>query len=429
MLAAWALSFAALGRRRVHFEHLIWMLLPIDMYGVQLAGFTLKPYMLFSAVLFLRMLMQRRLVVVFRSRWSLVSGASILLFMIVNMFNNASYSSPLSSAMLAVVWCCCMIYMSCCGEDSSSDISEVMMATGIGYGIVFILVYLLLMSGASFPGLVAETREETGIFMQFTETHFVNRVNIIRLRGFTIDPNSMIGTFLFSAIVANYRIVFSRGGFREWAAVLISSLCIWYSGSRMGIVCLYGVLLISNITGYCMADVRSKNRLKILLVVLFASMMLFAFTDLIGNTVQDIRTSIENRPFLTGDYGRLSLWKNALDVLFDKGALWGIGMGNTQLYTPNSLACHNTWLELICAGGILVGGFMVLHFAAMLLSGLQHALRLPRLPSSSFAWTMVLGTLGIMISLLSVDNVTYSYLWFGASVITAITDGQWEEST
>ena len=52
MLAAWALSFAALGRRRVHFEHLIWMLLPIDMYGVQLAGFTLKPYMLFSAVLF-----------------------------------------------------------------------------------------------------------------------------------------------------------------------------------------------------------------------------------------------------------------------------------------------------------------------------------------------------------------------------------------
>ena len=429
MLAAWALSFAALGRRRVHFEHLIWMLLPIDMYGVQLAGFTLKPYMLFSAVLFLRMLMQRRLVVVFRSRWSLVSGASILLFMIVNMFNNESYSSPLSSAMLAVVWCCCMIYMNCCGEDSSSDISEVMLATGIGYGIVFILVYLLLMSGASFPGLVAQTREETGIFMQFSETHFINRVNIIRLRGFTIDPNSMIGTFLFSAIVANYRIVFGRGGFREWAAVLISSLCIWYSGSRMGIVCLYGMLIMSNITGYCMADVRSKNRLKILLIVLFASMMLFAFTDLIANTVQGIRTSIENRPFLTGSYGRLSLWKNALDVLFKKGALWGIGMGNTQLYTPNSLACHNSWLEFICAGGILVGGFMVLHLAGMLLSGLRHALRLPRVPSSAFAWTMVLGTLGIVISLLSVDNVTYSYLWFGASVITAITDGQWEEST
>jgi len=106
MLAAWGLSFAALGRRRVRFEHLIWMLLPIDMYGVQLAGFTLKPYMLFSAVLFLRMLMRRQLVVVFRSRWALVSGASILLFMIVNMFNNEFYSSPLSSAMLAVVWCC-----------------------------------------------------------------------------------------------------------------------------------------------------------------------------------------------------------------------------------------------------------------------------------------------------------------------------------
>lgn len=429
MLAAWALSFAALGRRRVRFEHLIWMLLPIDMYGVQLAGFTLKPYMLFSAVLFLRMLMQRQLVVVFRSRWALVSGASILLFMIVNMFNNEFYSSPLSSAMLAVVWCCCMIYMNCCGEDSSSDITEVMLATGIGYGIVFILVYLLLMSGATFPGLLAQTREETGIFMRFTETHFVDRVNIIRLRGFTIDPNSMIGTFLFSAVVANYRLLFGRGGLREWAAILISSLCIWYSGSRMGIMCLYGVLGLSYMTGYRMADVRSKNRLKILLAVLVAMMILSAFTDLIGNAVQGVRTSFENRPSLTGDYGRLSLWKNALDVLMDKGALWGIGMGNAQRYTPNGLACHNSWLELICAGGILVGGFMVMHLAAMLFSGMRYALRLPRVPSSAFAWTMVLGTLGIVISLVSVDNVTYSYLWFGASVITAITDGQWEEST
>jgi len=60
---------------------------------------------------------------------------------------------------------------------------------------------------------------------------------------------------------------------------------------------------------------------------------------------------------------------------------------------------------------------------------MRHAIRLPRVPSSAFAWTMVLGTLGIVISLVSVDNVTYSYLWFGASVITAITDGQWEEST
>lgn len=429
MLAAWGLTLAVLGKRRVRFEHLIWMLLPIDMYGVQLAGFTIKPYMLFSAVLFLRMLMQRRLVIAFRSRWSLISGVSILLFMIVNMFNNEFYSSPLSSAMLAVVWCCCMIYMNSCGEDSSSEIAEVMLATGVGYGIVFILAYLLLMSGASFPGLVAQTREETGVFMHFTELRAGMPVHLIRLRGFTIDPNSMIGTFLFSAMVANYRIVFGRGRLREWACVLISSYCIWLSGSRMGILCLYGVLALGILSGYRMSDVRSKNRLKILLVLLIAAMLLSAFTGAVGNAVLSIRASFESRPSLTGDYGRLSLWRNALEVLSDRGALWGVGMGNVQRYTPNGLACHNSWLELICAGGVLVGGLMVLHLAAMLITGLRYARRLPGVPSSAFAWTMTLGTLGVMLSLVSVDNVTYSYLWFGASVISAITDGQWEALT
>lgn len=45
--AAVALSWL-LCRKKAAWHHLIWMLLPIETYGVSLAGATIKPYMMFG---------------------------------------------------------------------------------------------------------------------------------------------------------------------------------------------------------------------------------------------------------------------------------------------------------------------------------------------------------------------------------------------
>ena len=53
IIAAWVLSYLALGKKKTSFEHLIWILLPVDMYGITMAGATIKPYMIFCFFLFI----------------------------------------------------------------------------------------------------------------------------------------------------------------------------------------------------------------------------------------------------------------------------------------------------------------------------------------------------------------------------------------
>jgi uncharacterized membrane protein HdeD (DUF308 family) len=84
-------------------------------------------------------------------------------------------------------------------------------------------------------------------------------------------------------------------------------------------------------------------------------------------------------------------------------------------------------LEFLCSGGILLGSVIIFHFACMSVSGLRYAVSARSARSKEFIWTMVLGVIGVIISLLAVDNVTSSYLWFGMSVIAGITNGCWKE--
>jgi hypothetical protein len=427
ILAAWGLSFAALGGKKIRPEHLIWVLLPVDMYGIQIAGVTVKPYMFLCGFLLIRTILAKKTDLSLKSRWSMFSGIIILLLIVVNMFNNSMFQSVLSTCMLLVVWICTLIYLNDCDHHSADDIPEAILAAGIGYGAVFAVGYLLTLVGVNLPGLFAQTRAEPGIFMQFNNMYEGKLLTAFRLRGFTIDPNTMVTTFLFSMVISLLRIATGKIGVREVLGLILSVLCIVLSNSRMGLLCCGITATACIIVGYKMAGHRARFFLTATLLGITGFLIIISSTDVFADAVAAFLSSYKNRSGLNDDYGRFTIWREAVSVLGKHGFFFGIGFGQMQNYTATARACHNTWLEFLCSGGILLGSVIIFHFACMSVSGLRYAVSARSARSKEFIWTMVLGVIGVIISLLAVDNVTSSYLWFGMSVIAGITNGCWKE--
>lgn len=424
IIAAWAISLAFLKGKKIRMEHLIWMLLPVDMYGLTIAGITLKPYMIFCGFLLFRKLLIGEIELSVKSRWSVISGVIILLLIGVNAFNNQSIQSLISSAMLAVVWCCCMIYLSDCDNNSPEEISEVLVATGIGFGAVFVIGYLCWELNLNLPGILAETRGETGFIMAFHNMYDGELLNTVRLRGFTIDPNAIIGTFLFSLCISLFRIVTGKGGIREVLAVILSIWCAILSNSRMGLICSIVVGVCSIIVSYRWATARGKSRVKLVVLCFVVLLFISIVTGILPRIISSIIANFENRSGLNDEYGRFTIWKDAAEIWWKKSPFFGIGFGQMQYHTVMARACHNTWLEVLCANGLFLGGATIIHFVIVMLRGLCSGFRMPE---NTFTWAMVLGTMGIMISLIAVDNLMFSYLWFCTSVISVISDGCWRK--
>ncbi len=424
IIAGWVISLAFLKGKKVRIEHLIWMLLPVDMYGITVAGVTLKPYMIFCGFLLFKKLLSGEMELSVKSHWSLMSGIIIMLLISVNAFNNPSTQSLISSVMLAVVWCCCMIYMSECDGNSPQEISEVLLATGIGFGLVFSFGHLCMKLNLNLPGILAQTRAESGFIMNFHNMYEGELLNTVRLRGFTIDPNAIVGTFLFSLCIALIRIVTGKAGVREILAVILSVWCAILSNSRMGLICCLIVGVLSVFVGYHWANEQCKGRVKLLILGLLVVLFFSVITGILPKIIKSVLSKYENRSGLNDEYGRFTIWKDAAVVWWQKNPFFGIGLGQMQYHTATARACHNTWLEALCANGLLLGGATILHFIVVVVRGVYSAFKTA---GDTFTVVMVLGTVGIMISLVAVDNLMFSYLWFCSTMISAISEGCWRK--
>lgn len=69
------------------------------------------------------------------------------------------------------------------------------------------------------------------------------------------------------------------------------------------------------------------------------------------------------------EYGRFTIWKEAVGILMEKNPFFGIGMGQMQFYTSVNRACHNTWLECLCGNGIILGSIFILFLLFTLIKG------------------------------------------------------------
>ena len=69
---------------------------------------------------------------------------------------------------------------------------------------------------------------------------------------------------------------------------------------------------------------------------------------------------------------------------------------------------------------MLVGGALVLNFVMLLSNGLFRMIKQSNTDNNEMKCCMVVGVLIVMISLISVDNITYSYLWFAAATLSLL---------
>ena len=424
ILLAWCISLIALKGKKVRLEHFVWLLLPVDMYGLTIAGVTLKPYMIFCGFLLFRMMLSGKMELSVKSRWSLITGVLVLLMISLNAFNNSSLQSLISTVMVAVVWICTMIYMSDSGDRSPEDITEVMLAAGIGFGAVFVMGYFCMELNLNLPGIVADTRAEPGFFMGMNNMYEGKFVHAVRLRGFTIDPNCLLAPFLFSSGISVMRLISGRGRLREILALVLAWWCIILSNSRMGLICCAFIVIISIVVAYPMGSDRCKRRVKLSMLFLITGGILICVTGGFSKVVMSVIANYQNRSGLNDEYGRFTIWKDAANVLIEQNLFFGVGNGQIQFNTAKARACHNTWLEFICAFGLLLGGVVVGHFVAMLVNGGLYAYRSR---TDVFAWIIFLGTAGVVLSLVGVDNLTSSYLWFSATMVSSVSAGCWRK--
>lgn len=420
IIAAWVLSYLALGKKKTSFEHLIWILLPVDMYGITLVGATIKPYMIFCIMLFIRLLLQRRETTILNG-WVYMSGFISGAVVLVNLINNRTSSAPKAALLLLIVWGCVVLYLLNCGKSTPTDIPNVMIATGIGYGVVFIIGFVLMNMGLEFPGIVAGSRYDNGFFMITANVRDGVLISSSRLRGFTIDPNTMMGAFAFCATCCLLRIVKGNGKIREWIGLIISGLCVLLSNSRMGIICFIILAVFTFVISYRLANTKVRNIIKLTILLLIGVLIvLLIASDFIQGIISNIVSLYDNRSGLNDKYGRFSVWKNAISVFLENNPLLGIGIGQMRYYTSMERDCHNTWLSFICENGLIVGSAICILFLAAVIKGLNKAVWLQDHNKKELTMGLLIGLLTVMLSLVSVDNITYSYLWFSAAMLTGV---------
>ncbi len=404
------ISVFLLRRKHISIENYIWVLLPVDMYGINI-GFTLKPYMIFCLVLLFRMFASRKAkLYVGRgtfSTWIILCIATV----IVNILNNKSQSSVMSALMLFVVFLNAAIYLSNV-DESVFEIPDVLVATSIGYGIVFIFAYVFAYLGINIQGAFTTERMSPGIVMQFS--NFLNNqlLTNIRLRGFSIDPNTVIGLFI-APVAVDVLVIFCdfARSKRHFISLIVSMICIMLTNSRTALFITIIIVLLSS--RYAMKNLKGRD--KGIVTVVSAFMIVSALIGIaisgVGNAMLSKVLGSYNRSGLTDTAGRLSIWKEAAAIWNERGLIAGIGFDQMQYLSGKHLACHNTWLEWLCSSGLIVGGPMIIYY----FSNCIQAIRLRTKVASEVMVTydaILFGLLGVVLALVTVDNVTNSYLCF-----------------
>lgn len=400
--AAVALSWL-LCRGKAAWHHMIWMLLPIESYGVSLAGATIKPYMIFGGLIVLHHILQRK---AHKIPPGILAAAFALA--VSDLLNGLILASIMQHIMFLLV-----LYLAFCytgmleGEEGVLDQMEaVMTATTIGYGAVFLLAYGVYTVHPQFGGVYTVDRYSAGMFLRFLSA---GGVSLVRLRGFCIDPNAVVTTLIPGAVAALERLVYRRDQkLRCAAAVVCCGGAVVLSGSRMALLAVLILLAWVILSGWRQAENKVKWLVGVSGLVLVLAVVGLYFHQRIAAEAYDFFTA---RAGLNDQAGRLTIWKYNFSWLSQHGRLL-LGVGQNQIAEAASLgkACHNTWLEWICGTGLPIGMGIILWFLLAPCkwcrslgqdSGLRSACR----PLLFAYWITIF-------CITTVDNITNSVLLF-----------------
>lgn len=402
IIAAIAISWL-LCRKKVAWYHYIWMLLPVEMYGITIAGATIKPYMILGVFMIIKNLLDRK-----AHKVPAAFVAIIFLLSVSDILNGLIIASIMQHVMFLVIIYIAYNYVLISENDDDllENIEVSTIATTIGYGLIFLVAYWFYSRGIGFGGIYTTDRYSAGMLLNFIST---GGQTTVRLRGFCIDPNSVVTTLIPGASFGLARLLYKNGGkFRSLVAVILYAIVMDLSGSRMAVVCTVAMVIIMLMMGYKQAENKLWWFGLIALVLLVVSFMaVYRFQ----NIASEVYSFFTARAGLNDTGGRFTIWKYNARWLSDNGRLlFGVGQNQISNLTSVGKACHNTWLEWICGTGILLGGIIDLWFIMTPFAFLNH-LKRNRI-SIRDVIPIVLAYVTALICITTVDNITNSVVLF-----------------
>ena len=394
--------------KKIHWYHYIWILLPIELYGVSIAGAMIKPYMIFGLAIIFYALFKKEVYRKIPRNFFMI----VMLVLISDILTGLKVSSIMQHIMfvfiLIIALCYTVIQQ---GGIEFGQIGNVAIATTIGYGSIFLIASILYNLGINVPGILANDRLDPGIIMNFVSTGGIANS---RLRGFCIDPNAVVTTLIPGVAYAFANLLYlGKNKFKSILAVLLYVCTIINSGSRMGMVCTLFMFVYAFYIGY--KRTNKKKKWLIIGSIVTSGMLVYIiinFDALVVNMALELNRFFYSRASLTSEYGRLTIWKKNLSYLFESGRfLTGVGQNQIYLMSSSGLACHNTWLEWICGTGLIIGviidgWFIFTPFV------FKHRTKHLNNQTINVIMPFIMSYVVTLICVTTIDNITNSILLF-----------------
>lgn len=208
------------------------------------------------------------------------------------------------------------------------------------------------------------------------------------------------------------------------ACIMLSSFLIFQSGSRMSLIMVVLFFVI-----YGLLDVRwdfpRKQLAQTLSIVACVVLGLIIFVAPIRSIITDL-IYILPRPIITGDVGRMNMWRNGLSFVGKTFGL-GVGAGNVEVWmetfgtlpTNHIFNIHNWWLEILVGYGALVFIAYTLGYGLMIyrLFDLRKYVQKPQRHTMNALIAFLLIFIGASIT--SANNMLIEWHWVFFGLIVA----------
>ena len=206
--------------------------------------------------------------------------------------------------------------------------------------------------------------------------------------------------------------------------LLLSTLLIFQSGSRMSFLMAIAFYAIYALLGVSW-DFTRKQVMNTSAIILISVLVLFALIPPFRSLITDL-IYILPRPVISGDVGRMNMWRNGL-VYLGKTFGLGVGAGNIEAWmelfgplpTNNIFNMHNWWLEILVGYGAIVFIAYVLGYALMIyrLFDLKRAVNKTQQKVMNALITFLLVFIGASIT--SANNMLIEWHWVFFGLIVA----------
>ncbi len=427
-----AITAFLLRDKKIAPHNFLWALIPIDRYGIDLMGFTIKPVYIYCIILVAYAIITKNFRMKIPRSVFILSGFFILLIVLSMLFRGnigifediKVYGIMFLNFILAATSLSLIT-----GKDDLRQIRDVLIATAVGYGIVFIGLYALDSYGIVLNGVTGTSFWDNSVFKLYNNVTGGTLSQAIRLRGFYLEPNSANVCFIvgYSALLGTW--IKNGGTVRNsiYAIIMLANIVLTSSRSALIVALLITLLSIFRLF---FAKVKSRRKIIFLsasLCVLFLGSVFFVYSSSFFSYVYDnLIARYLNRSALNDTVGRFSIWKEALTELIEGNWFAGLGVGAVIEITEAERDAHNTIIEVMCTSGVFVGIYYTFYFIYPFAFGIKR--RLQDIDNAFLLTTFLFAYFGIFLLLTTISNIASVYLSFFAFLLYLIP-GCLEEET